>query len=610
MSDAIYLGPYRLGEEIGKGGMGTVYRAVHAKTEEKVAVKLIAAHVADSEQFRRRFASEIESLKRVDHPNIAKLIGYGEEKGRLFYAMELVEGPTLRQRLVKEQRLSWQETLDMAIEVSSALQHAHILGIIHRDLKPANLLFDKTGKTKLVDFGINKFWDSSSTVAGAVLGTADYMAPEQAGEGAITVRTDLYALGSVMYACLVGRPPFVGKELTTLIKALRHETPAPLELIVPATPDELSELVHQLLEKDPEDRPPTARAVNNRLNAIKLGLMRAPHPTHIDPEGATHVDESDTTRIPDNSQTSASDDPGQPTSEQLTLDATLASAGPPRAPSDKKVTSAADAENDEPLEMAAEPEPPPASRFQLVDEAERRRLVLNETAQREGTDWQHWLSVAALIAVLLGLVGLAVWMVQTPSADELYNEILAAEAVGELSEVEPQMKDFLRHFPGDPRADTVRAFAESVDLERTLRRLRLAAIRAGGIEQLGPAEQTFLEAMSLREIDPLAAREKLSQWLQVFGHPMPSDDDEIARLAELARLEVDALSKDPEIGANRHREKLQKRIEWAMQNLSTEEQRPLLDAVIALYEEEPWAAEAVEYARRARDALREQADAM
>ena len=205
------------------------FEATDEITGELVAVKLIAAHANEDERFRRRFEAEFKALDKLRHPGIVRLIGHGQQAGRMFYSMERVRGRTLH-AIIREsegKRLDWQTALPWAIQIASALKHAHDYGIIHRDLKPANLIISDEhsdvgdaaigaaggpGRVKIVDFGIAKvFGVGEQTLAGSVLGTADFMAPEQAGDGPITPRTDLYALGSVMYAMLAGRAPFAGR---------------------------------------------------------------------------------------------------------------------------------------------------------------------------------------------------------------------------------------------------------------------------------------------------------------------------------------------------------------------------------------------------------------
>ena len=157
--------------------------------------------------------------------------------------------------------------------MAQALKHAHDRGIIHRDLKPANLLIDEQDHVKLTDFGIAKLYGGTSVTAdGGVLGTADYMSPEQADGKQITSRCDLYSLGSVLYALLAGRPPFAGKTVVQVITALKNDQPVPLRRLAPDTPDELENIVLQLLEKDPQKRIPTALVLANRLKAMEHAL--------------------------------------------------------------------------------------------------------------------------------------------------------------------------------------------------------------------------------------------------------------------------------------------------------------------------------------------------
>src|SRR5262249_766464 len=138
-----YLGPYRLGRQLGKGGMGAVYDAVDRGTGQRAAVKALAPQLATVDGFRERFEAEIESLKKLQHEGIVRLYGYGEDNGVLFYSMELVEGPSLEQEINAGRRFDWQETLSIAIQVCRALKHAHDHGVVHRDIKPANLLVTK-----------------------------------------------------------------------------------------------------------------------------------------------------------------------------------------------------------------------------------------------------------------------------------------------------------------------------------------------------------------------------------------------------------------------------------------------------------------------------------
>ena len=175
------LGPYRIERTIGRGGMGTVYSGVHTETGQNVAVKVLSVLLGENERFRERFQIEIETLEKLDHKNIVRLIGFGEHDDHLFYSMELVEGRNLQQELRTGRRFQWREAARIGMQICDALKHAHDHGVIHRDLKPSNLLYTSDEHIKLTDFGIAKLFGASHMTAdGSALGTADYMSPEQA----------------------------------------------------------------------------------------------------------------------------------------------------------------------------------------------------------------------------------------------------------------------------------------------------------------------------------------------------------------------------------------------------------------------------------------------
>ena len=155
------LGPYQIVGKLGRGGMGTVYEAVNLETGEPAAVKLLSAALAEEEGFRGRFEAEIETLRKLNHPNIVKLFGFGEEDARLFYAMELIDGNSLEEELGRGRRFDWREVVRMVIEICRALRHAHDRGVIHRDIKPGNLLLASNGQVKLSDFGIARLFGNT-----------------------------------------------------------------------------------------------------------------------------------------------------------------------------------------------------------------------------------------------------------------------------------------------------------------------------------------------------------------------------------------------------------------------------------------------------------------
>ena len=174
-----YLGPFRILHVIGRGGMGAVYEAIHVETLEKAAVKVLLSPVEEDEELRLRFEIEIDTLKKLRHPNIVRLYGFGEEQQVLYYVMELVDGQSLQQEFRQKRFFSWGEVCKIGLEIAQALKHAHDRGIIHRDIKPANILLEYNGEVKLSDFGIAHIYGGNRlTNINSVVGTLEYMSPK------------------------------------------------------------------------------------------------------------------------------------------------------------------------------------------------------------------------------------------------------------------------------------------------------------------------------------------------------------------------------------------------------------------------------------------------
>ncbi|WP_145286366.1 serine/threonine-protein kinase [Rosistilla oblonga] len=594
MIDFEHLGPYKVLDKLGQGGMGAVYRGEHTKSQERVAIKVIAPQIADQPRFRRRFATEIETLKKLNHPNIVRLIGYGEEEGHLFYSMELVDGPSLQQQIRSLKRLPWRDVVRYGIDICGALKHAHDFGVIHRDLKPANLLIAEDQSMKLTDFGIAKLWlGDDMTAVGAMLGTADYMAPEQAGDGPITPRTDLYALGNVLYACLAGRPPFAGKDLTRVITSLHTDPPPPLDLILPELPMELVSLIHQLLEKGPKDRPPTALAVGNRLRAILADDLQIGSLT-FDADRPT-IDNAPTLGGGADESLDLGASSAIPTDQRPTLDATDLPDG-----GTGSQFGFEDTINSEVQEFPETATLAPLTHFRTVDQEERNRASAPLTADaQESTQRESLLSILLLIGLLLLLVTAALWMMQPPSAESLYNKISEAEDFGDVDNAAGAIKQFLAQYPDDYRAEEVSALADQIDSDRVFRRLRVRARFKGGIEQLEPAEQAFVEAMLLREENPAEARELLEDWLIVFSHA-DHRDRSVARLIPIVRQEIQPLKEINRKQANTQAQQLRSWIDGSLARLDPDRHREFLESVIRLYADKPWAEEEI---RRTQDLL-------
>ena len=263
------IGPYLIQEKIGSGGMGTVYLGRHASTGQVAAVKVLPASLAQEEGFVERFAREIESMQRLSNPHIVQLYSSGTDGGTYFYSMEYVPGETLTSLLRRDGRMEWLRAIDLGVQVCLALKAAHDAGIIHRDLKPSNLLIAPDGTVKLTDFGVAQVFASDRlTITGGIVGTAEFMSPEQAEGKRASKQSDLYSLGAVLYACVTGRPPFMGNTAVDVLQKHRYGRFDAPRLIVPDLPHWFDEIICQLLEKDPAKRFPDAYVLGRRLEQI------------------------------------------------------------------------------------------------------------------------------------------------------------------------------------------------------------------------------------------------------------------------------------------------------------------------------------------------------
>jgi eukaryotic-like serine/threonine-protein kinase len=254
---------FELGDVLGVGTVGTIYRATEKSSRKQVAIKKLHPGVSQDQLIRARFRREMEILERLSHPHIVRYYGGGEDDGILFYVMELVDGGTVKGLLQVKGVFDWPIVAEVTRQICSALQYAHNHGVIHRDLKPSNLFLTKTGEIKLGDFGIARNLDRSDiTSTGMTVGTHAYMAPEQiTGDEAVSGKADLYSLGCCLFEMLVGRTPFQGDHFAQLFEQhLRSDAPHVRDF-VGSCPTELDAIVNRLLEKNPEDRPFNARQV-------------------------------------------------------------------------------------------------------------------------------------------------------------------------------------------------------------------------------------------------------------------------------------------------------------------------------------------------------------
>ncbi len=599
------LGPYRIGRELGRGGMGTVYEGVHLETGESAAVKLLAATLAREESFRDRFEAEIETLRKLNHPNIVRLFGFGEQDELLYYSMELVEGSSLVHELGRGRRFDWREVTRIGIDVCRALRHAHDRGVIHRDIKPGNLLLTGEGHVKLSDFGIARlFGNTRLTHVGSVLGTAEYMAPEQAEGRPVSPRSDLYSLASVLYMLLAGRPVFPAESLPEVLHKQRFERPDPVGRFAPDVPNVLEAIIGQLLEKDPDRRIPNATVLQRQLAALQRDLSLPSHTADAGlldagtdrPDVANHADPAD----PDPLAATRALDSDE-------IQATPASRGPEDVPAaeppipaeddlpETKATSAfQDAEASE-----TGRQPKPAGRFTPVAQDELDRIE----PPRPQPPWispQTWALAAALIAT-----GMAVWyFLQDPTADALHKKITAETADGSIDsllQAEGDIHKFLTLFPTDSRANELRNHEAELELYRLERTFERRAKGLADTENLVPIERDYLEAINYARLDPQRGMARLQALIDLYNHRKDISGP-TGKCLELARRRLQQLHQRLDPQATGHLALVQDRLDRAEQLSRTEPQRAgqMYRAVIELYQDKPWAAEAV---RRARDAL-------
>ena len=272
---------YRLERELGRGGMGIVFLATDTTLDRRVAIKAVHPELAAHQSIGRRFLAEARTIARLRHPNIVAVHTAGNADGLLFYVMDEVEGESLRQRLVREQRLDPATVARIVGDLAAALDAAGRAGVVHRDVKPENVLLDQaTGRAMLADFGIARAMaaetGTSSTGQGVAVGTPAYMSPEQAAGEEIDGRSDLYALGVVAYEMLAGAPPFRGPNRVVVSKHIA-ERPAPIERLRPDTPRPLAAAIMRALEKQPADRWQTGEAFRQATgDRAAGGAARAP----------------------------------------------------------------------------------------------------------------------------------------------------------------------------------------------------------------------------------------------------------------------------------------------------------------------------------------------
>jgi serine/threonine-protein kinase len=622
------LGPYEIEKPLGRGGMGSVYAATDSQTGQRVAIKALTPQLAMAEGFRERFESEIESLKTLKHDGIVRLFGYGEQDGVLFYSMELVEGISLEDELKAGRRFNWREVTNIAVQLSLALKHAHDHGIIHRDIKPANILLHGEEHVKLADFGIARLFGTTSlTTAGGVLGTADYMSPEQADGRPVTARCDQYSLGGVMYALLAGRPPFRAKNLPQMLQLQRFASPEPVRRYAPETPEQLERVVMQLLSKDPADRFPNTQVLARHLQAMAMALSR---PASDDfALAGDHLDSGQ-----------AADDAIQ----SLAIDATQAeslrgSSQNGREAQDNAVRSVTSPASQNAATLAAEevlakqaslgagsaiaPSAESLNKMTL-NRPSRFTTIEEEEAIRRTQQQRSWLLMAGqLIATtaVLGTIGAIAWYLsRPPSADKLYDSVTSrvdSDEGGSLIRVENEVNDFIARYPEDPRVGQFERFKERIELDKLERKLQRKTRGSAATDPtLLPSEQLYLRAAALADSSPDKALAMFGSLVNLYGndgatdgsamqssarnkHSLHNESARTADVVQLARRRIETMTTE----LNRQREQdladLNERLDVADRLAKTDARRAaaIYQAMIDLHQSDTWAESLVAKAR-------------
>ncbi len=285
------MGRYRIEGRLGVGGMSTVQLAFDQRLERYVAIKLLAEHLADDPTFVSRFRREALAAARLVHPNIVQVFDFGfdERAHQHFIVMEHVPGHSCAELLRDHGRMEVEQAVDVVTQACRGLDYAHRNGVVHRDVKPGNLLVSDSDVVKLADFGIARAADQSSiTQVGSVLGTAAYLAPEQARGEEAGPRADMYSLGVVAYQLLTGRLPYEANSLSELALKQQREPPPPVDEVNPQVPPELADAVALALALDQEDRPANASLLAEVIASGARGV--APGPTrNVGGTAATRV---------------------------------------------------------------------------------------------------------------------------------------------------------------------------------------------------------------------------------------------------------------------------------------------------------------------------------
>src|SRR6187200_217078 len=269
--NTLFDGRYRIVRKLGSGGMADVYLAEDEELGRRVAIKILNDRHATDESFVERFRREAKNAAGLSHPNIVSIYDRGEAEGTYYIAMEYLDGRSLKELVVARGPLPIQDAIAATRQVLGALRFAHRKGVVHRDIKPHNVMADADGRLKVTDFGIARAGVSQMTVAGSIIGTAQYLSPEQARGAAVDQRSDLYSVGILLYEMLTGTVPFTGDSPVEIAMKHLSDTPPPPSLERPDIPPDLDMIVLRALAKNPDDRFQTAEEMVAELDGFAQG---------------------------------------------------------------------------------------------------------------------------------------------------------------------------------------------------------------------------------------------------------------------------------------------------------------------------------------------------
>ncbi len=482
------LGSYRIESVLGSGAMGVVYRGTDEKRGRPAAVKVVGGEIAQGGKVQKRFEREAEILQQFRHPGIVRFLAWGKFRGTWYIAMEYIQGTTLEKLLTESGPLPWREVVELAIQICDALHYAHERGVIHRDLKPSNLMITADRKVKLTDFGIAKDLDATSlTGTGRTLGTAAYMAPEQIrGTPAVSHKTDLYALGVVLYQMLVGRAPYEGNSPVVLMHChLNEEVPRP-SAKVQEIPRALDDLVVALMAKTPSDRPWDAVAVELVLTGLRDKAERGEAIPMVWPS------------------------PGS------------AAANPPRSGA---VIGAAGAVTGAPGDASSttRPRKKKARKTSMLSTLTGSFLPGRSRTMGDGDDQagssRAMLETVVLLAALVGIGGLIVYLVWPPGQEYLYKHAEALMASKHRSDWITARDEYLepldRRFPSNPHHEQAQQWRDKILLDEA--ESRGAVLTAPSRTPLNRPD-TNAERQLILTHDLAADASKRGDDLQAFKH--------------------------------------------------------------------------------------------